>query len=164
MVYKNSALAKQKMNPEMEMGYKWFIRIVLAMKDYTGEGIAYGKSLENGKMDYIKNINGIARNGLLVSMLLHGPEFLNDINVNSAISQYKYRMIKKQSVGKFYDCLEIVNNVAIGLEFLSGSILFLNKAGYLDGVALFIVASILLIKPGIQRARRARIFLPGKNK
>jgi len=152
-------------NYEKYLNQEWFIKIVLAMKDNTGEGITYRKSLENGKMDYIENINGIARNNLLASMLLHSSEFLNDTDVNFAINQYEYIRIKKQRIRKFYDWLEICNDVAIGLEFLSGSILFLNKASYLDGVYLFIVASIqLLIKPGIRIFRRVKIFPVRKNK
>ncbi len=152
-------------NYEKCLNQEWFIRIVFAMKENTGEGIVYGKSLENGETDYIEKLSTIAENGILASMFLHSSEFLNDSTVNTAIQQYEYRQIKKERVRKFYDWLEIGNDVAIGLEFLSGSILFINKASYINGVYLFIVASIqLLVKPGIQISRRVRIFHLGKNK
>ena len=152
-------------NYEKYLGDVWFIKIVLAMKDNTGESLAYGKSQENSRLNYIETISGLAASGLLASLFLHSAEFLNDTRVNSAINRYEYNEIKKQRAGKFYGWVAIGNDVAIGLEFLSGSILFLSQVDYFYGVYLFIAASIqLLVKPGIEIFRRARVSRMKKNK
>lgn len=142
-----------------ELQQDWFIRIIMLARIDENNGVIYQKSLETGDPDYLNAIEESIITGKIQYMLLHIDDFLHNKMVNDAIAAYEFRKIHKQRIRKFYDWLAIANDVAIGSEFLSGSILFISHKTYILGIYLFIVASIqLLIKPGIQISRRLQLF------
>ena len=142
-----------------ELQKDWFIRIIMLARIDENNGVIYQKSLETGDPDYLNAIKESIITGKIQYMLLHMDNFLHNKMVNDAIAAYEFRKIHKQRIRKFYDWLAIANDVAIGSEFLSGSILFISHKTYMLGIYLFIVASIqLLIKPGIQISRRLQLF------
>jgi hypothetical protein len=142
-----------------ELQQDWFIRIIMLARVGENNGVIYQKSLEIGDPDYLNAIEESIITGKIQYMLLHIDDFLHNKMVNDAIAAYEFRKIHKQRIRKFYDWLAIANDVAIGSEFLSGSILFISHKTYMLGIYLFIVASIqLLIKPGIQISRRLQLF------
>ena len=142
-----------------ELQQDWFIRIIMLARIDENNGVIYKKSLETGDPDYLNAIEESIITGKIQYMLLHIDDFLHNKMVNDAIAAYEFRKIHKQRIRKFYDWLAIANDVAIGSEFLAGSILFISHKTYMLGIYLFIVASIqLLIKPGIQISRRLQLF------
>jgi hypothetical protein len=137
----------------------WFIRIVMLARLNENNNVIYQGPLETGNPDYLDLLEESIKSGKLQYMMLHMNEFLHDKMVNNAIASYEYRKVRRQRIKKLYDWAAIANDMAIGSEFLSGSILFISHNTYMLGVYLFIVASIqLLIKPGIQISRKLQLF------
>jgi hypothetical protein len=137
----------------------WFIRIIMLARLNESNGVVYQRTLETGDPDYLNLIGESLKSGKIQYMLLHIDEFLHDKIVNDAIASYEYRKVHKQRIRKLYDWAAIANDVAIGSEFLTGSVLFISHKTYMLGVYLFIVASVqLLIKPGIQISRKLQLF------
>lgn len=137
----------------------WFIRLIMMARLNENNDIIYQRTLEIGDPDYLNLMEESIKSGKVQYMLLHMNDFLHDKMVNDAIAGYEYRKVHRQRIKKLYDWAAIANDVAIGSEFLSGSILFISHKTYMLGVYLFIVASIqLLIKPGIQISRKLQLF------
>ena len=85
---------------------------------------------------------------------------LNDKKINQALIKNEYKTIRKEKIQRFYDWLAIANDIAVGFEFVIGSILFLPHHDATLGVYLFIIGSSqLLIRPIIQIARKVQIYI-----
>ncbi|HKK00628.1 MAG TPA: YrhK family protein, partial [Desulfuromonadales bacterium] len=143
------------------LGQPWFLELLLILKNgYYGNGnFNYIDTLESSfRETFISGILELIRSGLFVKLLVRLKAFLNDDTVRDRIREFIGRTETAARLHTLYDWLGIGNDLAIGLEFLIGSICFLPGRDEYLGVWLFIVGSSqLLIRPLIVIARKAHL-------
>ena len=138
----------------------WFIRIVILIKDGISGNYGYSKSVENIDANYLSGLLKLISNDYISAIMMHLDIFLNDKKINQALIKNEYKTIRKEKIQRFYDWLAIANDIAVGFEFVIGSILFLPRNDATLGVYLFIIGSSqLLIRPMIQIARKIQIYI-----
>lgn len=139
----------------------WFLEFVLILKNgYYGNGnFNYIDSLESSfRNDFVEGILKLINEGGLVSIILNFKKLLNDEKVNNKIRGFVKKSRDETKLRRFYEWLSIANDLAIGSEFLIGSIEFLPNGNELLGVFLFIAGSTqLLIRPLIEISKRAHL-------
>ena len=139
----------------------WFLELLLIVKNgYYGNGnFNYIDTLESSfRESFIEGILELIRSGLLVKLLVRLKPFLDDEQVRARIREFVGRTETEAKLRKLYDWLGIGNDLAIGLEFLFGSICFLPGRNEDLGVWLFIVGSSqLLIRPLIVIVRKTHL-------
>ena len=145
------------------LNQKWFIKLIIMVKDGEYGNYSYSKTSENIDPEFYNGVIFLIKNDGLASIVMHLDEFLSNKKINNAITKYNYKNLRKEKIRRFYDWLSIANDIAVGMEFLVGSFLFLPNHNELDGVYLFIIGSSqLLIRPMINIVRRAHLFLLSK--
>ena len=141
--------------------HPWFLELLLILKNgYYGNGnFNYIDTLESSfRESFIEGILELIRGGLLVKLLLHLKTFLGDEKVAGKIRDFVSKTETEAKLRRLYDWLGIGNDLAIGLEFLIGSICFLPGRNEYLGVWLFIAGSSqLLIRPMIVIARKVHL-------
>ena len=139
----------------------WFLELLLIIKNgYYGNGnFNYIDTLESSfRGRFIGGIIELIRSGQLVKLLLYFKTFLSDEGVMEKVRAFIRRTKVEAKLHKLYDWLSIGNDLAIGLEFLLGSICFLPGQNEKLGTWLFILGSSqLLIRPMIAIARKAHL-------
>jgi hypothetical protein len=139
----------------------WFLELLLILKNgYYGNGnFNYIDTLESSFRDsFIDGILELIRSGYLVKLLVRLKSFLSDDKVGEKIRGFVNRTQTAARLRRLYDWLSIGNDLAIGLEFLIGSICFLPGRNEQLGVWLFIAGSSqLLIRPMIVITRKAHL-------
>lgn len=139
----------------------WFLELMLIIKNgYYGNGsFNYIDSLESSfRSDFITGILDLIRSGTLISIILNFKKILKDEEANRKIRSFVRKSRDEAKLKRFYDWLSIANDLAIGTEFLVGSLEFLPHRNELFGVFLFITGSAqLLIRPLIEISKRAHL-------
>jgi hypothetical protein len=139
----------------------WFLELLLIIKNgYYGNGnFNYIDTLESTfRASFIEGILDLIHRGHLVKLLVRLKSFLSDEKVREKIRGFVRRTETEAKLRQLYDWLSIGNDLAIGLEFLVGSICFLPARNEHLGVWLFIGGSSqLLIRPLIAIARKAHL-------
>lgn len=139
----------------------WFNELLLIIKNgYYGNGsFNYIDTLESSfRMEFTRGVIEIIRNGSLLWLLLNFREFLKRNNVDRVVKKFVRKRRDERKINRLYDWLSLLNDFAIGFEFVIGSIEFLPGYDSTFGVYLFIVGSSqLLIRPIISTARKVHI-------
>ena len=139
----------------------WFLELLLIIKNgYYGNGnFNYIDTLESTfRESFIEGILDLIRRGHLVKLLVRLKSFLGDEKVRKKIRGFVSRTETEAKLRQLYDWLSIGNDLAIGLEFLIGSICFLPGRNEYLGVWLFIAGSSqLLIRPMIAITRKTHL-------
>jgi len=139
----------------------WFLELLLIIKNgYYGNGnFNYIDTLESSFRDsFIGGILHLIRSGRLVKLLVWLTSFLGDEQVREKIRGFVRKTETEAKLRRLYDWLSIGNDLAIGLEFLIGSIFFLPGRNAHLGVWLFIAGSSqLLIRPVIVIIRKIHL-------
>lgn len=139
----------------------WFLELLLIIKNgYYGNGnFNYIDTLESSfRESFIAGILDLIRSGELVKLLVRLQEFLGDQQVRERIRRFVSKTETAEHLRRLYDWLSIGNDLAIGLEFLVGSICFLPGHNQDLGVWLFILGSSqLLIRPIIAIIRKTHL-------
>jgi len=139
----------------------WFLELLLIIKNgYYGNGnFNYIDTLESSfRGSFIEGILELIRRGHLVKLLVRFKPFVEDDKVLEKIQGFVRKTEAEAELRRVYDWLSIGNDLAIGLEFLIGSICFLPGKNEHLGVWLFIAGSSqLLIRPMILIVRKAHL-------
>ena len=139
----------------------WFLEFLLILKNgYYGNGnFNYIDTLESSfRESFIEGILELIRHGQLVRLLVGLKSFLSNAKVRKRIQGFVTRTETEAKLHRLYDWLGIGNDLAIGLEFLVGSICFLPHRNEHLGVWLFIAGSSqLLIRPLIVISRKIHL-------
>ncbi|MEM0139395.1 MAG: YrhK family protein [Ferroplasma sp.] len=149
------------------LGKDWFVELIIILRDGSYNNNSMHQSIENNSNEFVMGIKNLLENDMLAVMIEHLNSFLNDSDVNHALSRYSYKAMREKRIKRFYYWLAIANDIMVGLEFVIGSIFFLpSESKYSTlGVYLFILGSSqLLIRPMIQIAKTIHIWLLHKNR
>lgn len=150
-------------DPGMEdyVQYSWFNELVQIIKNgyYGNNGVNYIDMLENSsRVEFSDGILEIITNGGLLWLILNFKQFLKRDHVDMATKKFVKKSRQERGINRFYDWLSMVNDFAVGVEFLIGSIEFLPNYDPTFGVYLFIVGSTqLLIRPVISLGRKIHL-------
>lgn len=150
-------------NPGMEdyIQYPWFNELIQIVKHgyYGNGGINYVDALESSfRVEFTNGILEILGNGGLLWLILNFKQFIKNEKVDSATKKFVKKSHEERSINRIYDWLSLINDFAVGVEFLIGSIEFLPHHDSTLGVYIFIIGSTqLLIRPIIALGRKIHL-------